>query len=304
MTTLRDWKVMLTIWLETQVVVLKRVHDQLTVDGAGHKLVRVLYFGAGPIGRAGRLCRETPDITVLAARMALGLARFQVPFGDGGGVADAEEARLSNHDAAIAQVLVGLVDPDEAVNAAALATPNNLLLVPGAVAGVPYLDIAVGTANRQPRDSAALCGSRLGMGEGDRVDSGRLVGDEAAAVNVHGCRVGDAIVGVRLVFYHRDGASSRRRRTEWALMCPERCKTAWLKGWYCRGPPSEHGGKKVQPRPRVFFSAARWRSRIKVWSMRRCPSTPPVRTVLPAERARSLRCPVALWCCCPLRYLL
>lgn len=175
--------------LEAEVVVLDRVHDELAINGAADQLVGALGVGScrALLVKGGGLGGDAPDVAVLAARVPLGLAGFEIPLGNGGGVADAEKPGLANQDAAVAEVLVRFVDPDQAVDAAILAAADDELLVPGAAGGVPDLNVTIGAAYSQTGDGGMLAVSGPGMRKGDGVDGGRLVRDESTAMDIHGC---------------------------------------------------------------------------------------------------------------------
>ncbi|GKT92080.1 LOW QUALITY PROTEIN: hypothetical protein Ct61P_09930 [Colletotrichum tofieldiae] len=160
--------------LEAEVVVLDRVEGEHAVDGAGDEA------RDGVVGRGGRLGGQAPDVAVLAAGVAQGAAGREAPFGDGGGVADAEEARAAGD-----RVLVGLVHPDEAVDGAVRAGAQDGLLVPGAGERVPDLNVAIRAADREAREGGLVLGAGGRVGEGEGVDGGGRVGDEAAAMEIH-----------------------------------------------------------------------------------------------------------------------
>ena len=71
--------------LELEVTIFDRVHDEVAVNGAGDELSRGV-----KVGRGG-LDTEAPDFAVLAARVLLCAGLFEVPFGNGVGVADTEQ---------------------------------------------------------------------------------------------------------------------------------------------------------------------------------------------------------------------
>lgn len=84
---------------------------------------------------------------MLATGMSLGLSCLEIPFRYSGGIAYAEKTRLSSLDTPITKVLIGFIDPDEAINTAILAAWDDQLLVPRSVGRVPDLDIAVCSTN-------------------------------------------------------------------------------------------------------------------------------------------------------------
>ncbi|KAF3805901.1 U3 small nucleolar RNA-associated protein 4 [Colletotrichum gloeosporioides] len=167
--------------LEAQLAVLDGVEGEDAVDGAGDEA------GDGVGGRGWGLGGEAPDVAVLAGGVAQGPAGLEVPFGDGGGVADAEEARAAWDGGAAGGGggVVGVGHPDEAVDGAVCAGAEDGLLEPGAIEGVPDLDVAVRAADGEAREGGVLLRAGGGVGEGEGVDGGGRVRDEAAAVEVH-----------------------------------------------------------------------------------------------------------------------
>ena len=95
-------------------------------------------------------------------------------------------------DLAVGHFLVGVRNPGEAVNASVIAAGDQQLLVPRAVERVPEFDIAIGATNSKAHLDVLLeillAGWDVwegGMGEGDSVDGGRGIGNEATPVNIH-----------------------------------------------------------------------------------------------------------------------
>lgn len=167
--------------LEAQLAVLDGVEGEDAVDGAGDEA------GDGVGGRGRGLGGEAPDVAVLAGGVAQGPAGLEVPFRDGGGVADAEEARAAwdGGGAGGGRGVVGVGHPDEAVDGAVCAGAEDGLLEPGAVEGVPDLDVAIRAADGEAGEGGVLLRAGGGVGEGEGVDGGGRVRDEAAAVEVH-----------------------------------------------------------------------------------------------------------------------
>lgn len=181
-----------------QVTVRGRQDDDGSVRAtSGEMLAGKFPFGGRegfPVLALGRLppglrCK-TPDLAVVAARMAGGESLLEIPLRDRVRVSDAEEAEAAWDLAptAIGVVLSGVHRPRQSFDAAILSPAQDRLLEPGAAQGVPDLDIAIGTADREPErlDTSSSEISGWGVRERKGIDSLRVVGDEAAAVDIHG----------------------------------------------------------------------------------------------------------------------
>lgn len=221
--------------LELEIAIFDRVHDKVAVDGTGNELSRGVEIG----GR--RLDTEAPDLAVLAARVLLCARLFEVPFGDGVGVADTEQTRLAVDDLAVAHFFIGVGYPDQAVDAPVIAAGNQELLVPGTIERVPDLDVAIGATNSEAHLNVLLevllAGwdwREGGVGECDSVDGGSGIGNEATPVNIHDGGFLSSII--------------------------------WMKEGGARGAGAEVGGRRASERP-VEVSSRGSRSLLDVWAL-------------------------------------